>query len=183
MLSSGMNTQSGNWQFDIGLPAKSSVSGVTIMVVPNTCGICVWSPKLNKDFNSNKGEIFLNRFVKEFEYNNLGYQTGTFELQKSLVQRNMLGKVEHIHLLYQAEKGDIKNIRRSIAIGRNVNFRDYDRRTALHLAASHGHIRVVKYLVRHDAVISVTDIFGNTPIDEARAKGHNDIVTFLEESI
>lgn len=36
MLSAGMNTNSGQWAFEIGLPAKSSVSGATIMVVPNT---------------------------------------------------------------------------------------------------------------------------------------------------
>ena len=36
MLASGMNTQSGKWLFDVGLPAKSSVSGLTMMVVPNT---------------------------------------------------------------------------------------------------------------------------------------------------
>jgi glutaminase len=116
------------------MPAKSSVSGVTIMVVPNTCGICVWSPKLNKDFNSHKGEVFLSRMVKEFEYDNLGHQTGSHSFQQKLCQKNILGKIEHIHLLYQAEQGDIKNIRRSIATGREVNYRDYDKRTALHLA-------------------------------------------------
>ena len=39
MLSAGMNTDSGNWAFEIGLPAKSNISGAIIMVVPNTCGI------------------------------------------------------------------------------------------------------------------------------------------------
>lgn len=39
MLASGMNTNSGQWEFEIGLPTKSAVSGATIMIVPNTCGV------------------------------------------------------------------------------------------------------------------------------------------------
>lgn len=36
LLSSGMNTHSGQWEFEIGLPTKSAVSGVTVMIIPNT---------------------------------------------------------------------------------------------------------------------------------------------------
>mmetsp|Transcript_31478 Transcript_31478/g.27845 ORF Transcript_31478/g.27845 Transcript_31478/m.27845 type:complete len:136 (+) Transcript_31478:1183-1590(+) len=135
MLSAGMNTHSGQWAFDIGLPAKSSISGATILVVPNTCGICVWSPKMDKHFNSNKGGIFLRKLVKKFGYDDLGSQTGAQELQRSIMQGQNIGKIEHIHILYQAYRGNLKEIRRSLTIGRNINYRDYDNRTALHLAA------------------------------------------------
>jgi glutaminase len=59
MTSCGMNTHSGEWNFKIGLPAKSAVSGITIMVVPNVMGVAVWSPKLDNHSNSTKGSIFL----------------------------------------------------------------------------------------------------------------------------
>lgn len=183
MLASGMNTNSGQWAFEIGLPTKSAISGATIMIVPNTCGIAVWSPKVNKFCNSHKGDIFLCKFVEAFEYNDIDHQYGAGVMKNTLMKKQMTSKIEHIHLLYQAKQGNLKEVRRSLAIGRNVNFRDYDNRTALHLAACHGHFDVVKYLVNHDAVITVEDRFGNTPVDEARINGHKDIEKYLRDSI
>ena len=37
-----------------------------------------------------------------------------------------------------------------------VNFRDYDRRTALHIAASEGHLDICRYLVAKGAKINRT---------------------------
>lgn len=71
MISCGMNTYSGEWAFNISLPAKSGYSGVTIMVVPNVCGVAVYHPNLNKHRNSVKGVDFLNKFCAAFNYNNI----------------------------------------------------------------------------------------------------------------
>lgn len=183
MLASGMNTNSGQWAFEIGLPTKSAVSGATIMVVPNTCGICVYSPKLNKLFNSHKGEVFLKKLVEEVEYNTVDHQYGGGQMKTLLMKKHQIGDIRNINLLYQAKKGDLKEIRRSVAIGRSVNFADYDKRTPLHLAANHGHLNVVKYLVAHGAKVNPKDRFGNTPYDEAIASGHEEIAKYLNELI
>jgi glutaminase len=137
---------------------------------------------LNKFYNSNKGEIFLTEFVKKFELNDINHQYGAGEMKKMLLNKEMIGNLENIYLLYQAKKGDMKEIRRSVAIGRSVNFRDYDSRTALHLAAAYGHFKVVKYLVNHGAVVTIKDRFGNTPIDEAKNNGYEEIHEFLIEN-
>lgn len=120
--------------------------------------------------------------MKKFEYNDINHQYGAGEMKKMLMKKEMIGNLENIYLLYQAKKGDMKEIRRSIAIGRSVNFRDYDSRTALHLAAAYGHFKVVKYLVNHGAVVTIKDRFGNTPIDEAKTYGHDEIYQFLMDN-
>ena len=61
----------------------------------------------------------------------------------------------------------------------NVNFRDYDRRTALHVASSEGHLDVVKYLVMKGANINRSDRWGGSPLDDAHRHRHTDVARYL----
>ena len=57
---------------------------------------------------------------------------------------------------------------------------DYDRRTALHLAAAEGHAAVVKVLLAQGCNPEARDRWGATPGQDARLHGHTDIVSLLE---
>ncbi|OXA50400.1 Glutaminase liver isoform, mitochondrial [Folsomia candida] len=68
MFSCGMLEFSGKFAFRVGLPAKSSIAGVILLVIPNVGGFAVWSPPLDKFGNSVRGVEFCEKLVKTFNF-------------------------------------------------------------------------------------------------------------------
>jgi Ankyrin repeats (3 copies)/Ankyrin repeats (many copies) len=86
------------------------------------------------------------------------------------------------NLLQAAARGDVNHMRDLLQSGRtNVNFRDYDRRTALHVAASEGHLEVCRFLVSQGARVNRSDRWGGSPLDDAHRHRHADVIHYLRE--
>ena len=62
-----------------------------------------------------------------------------------------------------------------------VNFRDYDRRTPLHIAASEGHLDICKLLVEKGAMVNRSDRWGLAPLDDAHRHQYIEVVEFLQK--
>ncbi|KAJ9057524.1 hypothetical protein DSO57_1021849 [Entomophthora muscae] len=105
--------------------------------------------------------------------------------------RTEIADATHEFLL-SAAKGRFADLECFILAGLDINATDINKRTALHIAASYGHLQTVKFLCEvPDSNLDIMDRWGNTPLDNARAtlaaKEHNkdlqSLVAYLESQL
>ena len=106
----------------------------------------------------------LNPDIKEFLMSN-GAELGNQVTYKEI--KNVFGSDDLFRLLYASADNRIELIKSVNLRGFNLNSYDYDGRTALHLAASEGHLDVVKYLIEHGADQYLVDARGNDALADA----------------
>jgi glutaminase len=159
MFSCGMYDFSGEFAFDVGLPAKSGVSGSIMLVVPGKFGLCIWSPPLDDIGNSVRGVEICRRLSNTC--------SGNYHIFRHI------GKIEQEHTNIDVAfyscmdaivRDDIEKLRaylNNVNIGRT----DYDNRSLLHIACSEGKIDMIKMLIDKGAT-QCHDRWGNTPKDD-----------------
>ncbi len=109
MNSCGMYDYAGEWAYEVGMPAKSGVSGCIIAVIPGQIGICVYSPPIDKQGNSVRGIRVCQEISSEFELHAFNNRTNVRSVirrdyRADLVRSNRLRTPEERKIL--AEKGD-----------------------------------------------------------------------------
>ena len=87
----------------------------------------------------------------------------------------------HQQLLVAAASGSLADCRTLVAAGVRCDLGDCDKRTALHLAAKHGHLDVVTWLVDSAGADATSqDRWGNSALDDAVRFSQRECSEFLE---
>uniref|UniRef100_A0AAR2J0L7 glutaminase n=1 Tax=Pygocentrus nattereri TaxID=42514 RepID=A0AAR2J0L7_PYGNA len=171
-----------DFYFQVGLPAKSGVSGAVLLVVPNVMGVMCWSPPLDKVGNSVRGIRFCQELVSLFNFHNYD---NLRHFVKKQDPRRWSGEDRNksvVNVMFAAHSGDVSALRRFALSSMDLEQKDYDCRTALHVAAAEGHVDVVQFLTQTCKVNPfVKDRWGNIPLDDAIQFAHTKVVKILQE--
>uniref|UniRef100_A0A669EQ78 glutaminase n=1 Tax=Oreochromis niloticus TaxID=8128 RepID=A0A669EQ78_ORENI len=138
MHSCGMYDFSGQMAFHVGLPAKSGVSGAILLVIPNVMGVMCWSPPLDRVGNSVRGIHFCQELVSVFNFHNYDNLRHFVKKQDPRRQDGDDRNKSVFNLLFAAYSGDVSALRRFALSSMDMDLKDYDSRTALHVAAAEG---------------------------------------------
>jgi glutaminase len=109
MNSCGMYDYAGEWAYEVGMPAKSGVSGCIIAVIPGQIGICVYAPPIDTQGNSVRGIRVCQEISNEFELHAFNNRTNVRSVirrdyRADLVRSNRLRTPEERKIL--AAEGD-----------------------------------------------------------------------------
>jgi len=96
-------------------------------------------------------------------------------------QEAELGRAWSSMLCDAASRSDLALLTTLVENGAPIDQGDYDKRTALHLAASEGLLEVVTFLIEEcGADPNPVDRWNGTPIDDAVRHGQHDVAKYLE---
>jgi len=182
MQTCGMNNTSGRFSFETGCPSKSGVGGCIFTVVPNVCGIAVWSPRVDVTGNSVRGVEFLRRLGDLYSVHLFSKVRGIGEVSKKedMTKARRTSAIElTLRLVFAASTGDLPEVKALLATGVDVNAGDWDMRRALHVAAAEGHLPVVRELLARGAEVNARDRWDGTPLTDARLAGQEAVAQAL----
>ncbi|GAW80528.1 hypothetical protein, conserved [Plasmodium gonderi] len=83
---------------------------------------------------------------------------------------------------YSCRNGSLKMARIILKKGSNINHKDANGMSPLHISVKCGHLNIAKFLIENNANINITDNEGQSPIFYAIINKHYDIVKLLVEN-
>ena len=180
LQSSGMYDASGAFSQQVGLPAKSGVGGGVFLVIPQLMGICIFSPRLDKQGNSVRGIEMAKKITSKYLVHMFdGAMTNANRIDPRIPiskwRANSCGEA-----IWAASNGDIRTLERLASEQKDLSVGNSDMRTPLHLAAAEGQLEVVQFLLEQ-GVKPVPDRWGGYGYFDAKNNNHKKILNELDK--
>jgi ankyrin repeat protein len=86
-----------------------------------------------------------------------------------------------VKLLFAAHDKRLHSVKQAVIRGQDLNARDYDGRSVMHVAVCSGSLEIVEFCISNGADVNNEDRFGNTPFDDAIREGQLAIAEKLLE--
>lgn len=159
----GLDEKSGEFAFKFGLPARTSLMGTVMGVIPGVMGYAVFDPQTTAptvlpqtiaDFQSKFGE------ETNFHMFRRHFATGRSDPTLYFWSNERLAVTKFLSAAFH---GDLSSMKHMVAEGLDVNCRDMDGRTALHIALGVGNFAVAQYLLSIGADQYIKDVWGFVP--------------------
>lgn len=96
----------------------------------------------------------------------------SFDSERSDYQHHESERSDAMDLFFSTSAGDLVAITALLESGIDPNFRDYEQRCPLHIAAGFGSLDVIQILLDHGADVNALDMRGRTPFLIAEMAGH-----------
>lgn len=164
MNSCGMYDFSGEWNYKIGIPAKSGVSGIVYAVIPGIGSIVTYSPKLDKIGNSFRGIKFFEKLSEKLNIHSFNDPLNADYYQLSNIHiksKKILGFL----MLDGAYSNNLGLIKDCLSKGCDINYNDYDNRSALHIAVCESNQEVIDFLISHGIDQEIKDRWNKKAFD------------------
>lgn len=85
-------------------------------------------------------------------------------------------------MCFAASKGLLDEVKRLLNKRADCNAKDYDSRTALHIAVCGDHLPIVEFLFSQTAYLDVRDRWGHTPLEHAVTHKRTSVATWLRKN-
>lgn len=166
LYSCGLDEISGEFAFRSGLPARTSLGGCVMIIVPGVLGYALRAenvmstlPDEIREFQTRFGAKFnFHLFKRHFFSLNANDPTLFFGSNKWLMITQFLSA---------AFLGDLSTMKHLVAEGLDVNCQDMDGRTALHISNGVNNTLISDWLVEVGADETLSDRWGMTPLFES----------------
>lgn len=133
------------------------------------------------DNNNTNNDVHLNRRLPLIELTD-GSSDGAVEPEEDDDGGDEIDIPASVKLMFAAHQGDLDGIKELVEeSGADVNYRDIDNRTPLHVAACQGYVEVVDLLMKMEAEVDPQDRWGSTPLADAIYYKNHEVVKLLED--